>query len=104
MIRAKDNRTPLQRLHAHQKLAQAAIKSWQKAFAATFPVGKRISWTHGHWHSQTGVVESNETPFYGYDTDLMLVARNDNTGKVVRVRIHDIHGATPSSGGGCRES
>ncbi len=97
MIRAKDNRTPLQRLHAHQKLAQAAILSWQKAFAQTFPVGKRISWTHGHWHPQTGVVTGNEVPFYSFDTDLMLVARNDSTGKIVRVRIHDIHGATPPS-------
>jgi hypothetical protein len=100
MIRAKDNRTPLQRLHAHQKLAQVAIKSWQKAFAQTFPVGKRISWTHGSRHVQTGVVVHNEPAFYSYNTDLMLGARNDDTGKVVRVRIHDIHGATAPSRSG----
>ena len=100
MIRdATDTRTPLQQLHAHHKLAIAAIRSWQKSFAKTYPVGKRISWTHGHWRTQTGVVTSNEPAFYYFGTDLMLAARNDNTGKIVRVRIHDIHGATPASRG-----
>lgn len=97
MIRAKDNRTPLERLHAHHKLAIAAIRSWQKAFAQTYRPGTRITWKHGHWHTQTGVVTSNEPAFSERDTDLMLAARNDSTGRVVRVRIYQIEGATPLS-------
>ena len=96
-------RTSWEQLQAHHKQAIAAIRSWQKAFAQTYPIGTRITWTHGSYHPQAGVVVSNAPAFYELDTDLMLAAKNDVTGKIVRVRIHQIHGATPQSRSGSDE-